>query len=714
MTNKRSRDDDEPRACVGAGSGDTEEPIQDATAATSKAADMTAVEDDDNSSEWQQVKRRKTTKKEANNYPSITHSPHARLQSFVKLSDLQNLVLYALADGNAPQWVSVKHHGSIRKVVVLMVPGLEAGMFDGSIPLSSSTEESSSTAVQAADHTATNRAADARETAPGVSRKLNVSPDDYYPAPLRYSQLPQPLQPLSDLFEYIWPIKTPGEDKYARMHSPLQAMLVSPIVKSREDKRAKGPQPPPEGRGWKNQRTPVTELLATTTELSDDGYVLHPAHYNQTSSATKEIALRELNKTTTADGWIETPDVPFLFSGNVPDKDIEKGSVTAGRNVLTMDCEMCITSPQGVAPQVFSLTRISIVDWDGNVLLDELVKPTNPITDYLTPYSGITEKMLECVTTTLEDIQKRLLGILTPQTILVGHSLNSDLSALQLAHPFIIDTALLFPHPRGPPLKSSLKWLAQKYLSRAIQKGHGSTGHDSIEDAKACLDLVKQKCEKGKSWGTPEASGEPIFKRLARSYRPNADKVDRNGENEARVSAVVDWGEPARGYGGQAKVAIGEESDEAIVKSVQRCLEGSSEDLQVPNGGCDFVWARLRELEAHRGWWDKSKLVDSDALRSTTTAASAETLLPDMVTQTVTNIKAVYDALPDRTAFIVYSGSGDPRELREMQALQTKFKEEYKTKKWDQLSVKWTDVEEQKLRAACDRARRGIGFVGLK
>src|ERR1700710_3115630 len=124
--------------------------------------------------------------------------------------------------------------------------------------------------------------------------------------------------------------------------------------------------------------------------------------------------------------------------------------------------------------------------------------------------------MLEEVTTTLADIQKKLIEILNPRTILLGHSLNSDLTALKLTHPFIVDTSILYPHPRGPPLKSSLKWLAQKYLNKAIQNG-GAAGHDSIEDARTCLNLVKQKCEKGSQWGTSDAVGENIFKRVARS-----------------------------------------------------------------------------------------------------------------------------------------------------------------------------------------------------
>jgi len=685
----------------------------------------------DDSEEWQQVesrhkKRKKLPKKESNNYPVITHSANARLQSIVRISDLQNLALYAIADGNAPQWCAVRHHGQIRKVVMLMVPGLEAGMFDGSIPLSTSSEEEQKQAVTAAaaaaadstelakkDNSAPENSAES-SVQPATPRALHISPDDYYPVKLVTSRLPQALQPLGDVFDHIWPIKTPGEDKYARMHSPLAAILTTPIVRPKEEKKGKGPQPPPEGKNWRNQRTAATEMMATQDELAEEGYVLHPAHYNGTSSAATETARRELNKTTSSDGWVDTSGIKTLSDGDIPEKDIEQGSVTAGRKVLAMDCEMCITSPPGTTPQVFSLTRVSIIDWDGHTLLDELVKPADPITDYLTPYSGITPAMLEGVTTTLAEIQAKLLSLLTPQTILVGHSLNSDLNALQLTHPYIIDTALLFPHPRGPPLKSSLKWLAQRYLSREIQKGHGSTGHDSVEDAKACLDLVKQKCEKGKAWGTSEASGESIFKRLARSHRPRRDKVNPIGDDEPRIGAVVDWGEPTRGYGGQAKVAIGCETDAEVVAGIKHALTGDADDAVVPKGGCDFVWARLRALEAHRGWWNRSKLVDTDALRASTADASAAESLESVTAQTAAHVREVFDALPPCTAFVVYSGSGDPRDLSEMQALQQRFKEEFRTKKWDELSVRWTDVEEQRLREACKKARLGVGFVTVK
>lgn len=757
---KRKRSQDDYETLSHASVGQTLARINgDSPAADEKAVDGPNDEQNEveHGDDWEVAgskrskKRKKAPTKEKGNYPSIGHSAHARLQSYVKIHDLQNLVLYLLADGTSPQWCSIRHHANVRKVVALMVPGLEAGMFDGAIPLEAedAPQEDIKDEKKDEEETAERKESDgvllgaqlfgaaptsesgAQQVVKAATeevvkapqqpdqsakrRKLNIHPDDYYPTKLVEDRLPEPLSPFVEVFDHLWPVKTPGDDRNARMHSPLASMLTAPIPKTKDGWNRKGPQPPAEGRNWKNKRTPVTELLATTAELMDEGYVMHPAHFAEDRDLGNAAAeRRQSDKKTTEHGWVDTKDINKLSDGDAPEDQIDQGSLTRGRKVLAMDCEMCITSPEGVTPQEYSLTRISIIDWDGNTVMDEFVQPEKPITNFLTQYSGITPEMLEGVTTSLKDIQEKLLSLLTPQSILIGHSLNSDLNALHVTHPFIIDTALLFPHPRGPPLKSSLKWLCSKYLSREIQKGSGSTGHNSVEDARACLDLVKQKCERGKLWGTSEASGESIFKRLSRSIRPKRDKVNPIGDDEPRTGAVVDWGEPMRGFGSQARLAIGCETDADVVAGIKRALAGDETGDTMPKDGVDFIWARMRELEARQGWWNRSKGVDSDALRTSTTASSTETPLGDVVSQTAKHIRDVYEALPPCTAFVVYSGSGDPRELSEMQALKTKFKQEYQVKKWDQLSVQWTDVEEQKLKKACEKARRGVGFIAVK
>jgi len=336
----------------------------------------------------------------------------------------------------------------------------------------------------------------------------------------------------------------------------------------------------------------------------------------------------------------------------------------------------------------------------------------------------MTKEKLDPVTTRLSDIQSRLRELIDPHTIILGHSLNSDLTALKMTHPFIVDTSILFPHPRGPPLKSSLKWLAQKYLSREIQK-NGALGHDSIEDARACLDLIRQKCEKGPKWGTSEATNEPIFKRIGRAPKPSALKLNPVGD-ESRTGAVVDWGDPRRGIGSTADAVVGCDSDEQVVDGIKKAVNGDPEDKNsnIPVNGVDFVWGCLRDVEALRGWRNVARThTNSDSNQETSSngqAAEDENQnfnaapLRDRVSKTVAQIADIYAALPPCTAFIVYSGTGDPRELVRLQGQQQQFKKEYQTKKWDELTVQWTDTEEQAIKRACQKARQSIAFVCVK
>ena len=309
----------------------------------------------------------------------------------------------------------------------------------------------------------------------------------------------------------------------------------------------------------------------------------------------------------------------------------------------------------------------------------------------------------------LPDIQTRLLSLVNAQTILVGHSLNSDLSALKVTHPFIIDTSIIYQHPRGPPLKSSLKWLAQKYLNREIQKGHGTLGHDSIEDARACLDLVRMKCEKGVGWGTSDAAGEPIFKRLSRSSKSRNVAI-----LDGKTGAVVDHGIPARNFGSTASVYIGCGSDQEVVEGVRRAVHGDVDGAIIPGGGVGFIWARLRELETLRGWSsDRQQTNDSLNYTEESFRESPGAVLSAAITRTVQYILSIHEFLPPCTLLIVYSGVGDPRDYLRLQEMQRQFKREYATKKWDELSVRWTDLEEQALKRACRKARAGIGFMAM-
>lgn len=173
-------------------------------------------------------------------------------------------------------------------------------------------------------------------------------------------------------------------------------------------------------------------------------------------------------------------------------------SIAHHHDVVALDCEMVKTA-QGV----LELARLTLIDAHGSVLLDELVKPHEVITDYLTQYSGITPAMLEHVTTRCHDVRQRVMSLIDADTVVVMHSGENDLHALKLVHCKVVDTAVLYS--RGGVTntasaktcsKISLQTLAHVYLNRKIQQ---QGGHDSVEDATTALDLALLRVRLGPS-----------------------------------------------------------------------------------------------------------------------------------------------------------------------------------------------------------------------
>jgi len=153
--------------------------------------------------------------------------------------------------------------------------------------------------------------------------------------------------------------------------------------------------------------------------------------------------------------------------------------------VFAMDCEMVSTTIGS------ELCRVTMIDYTGNTCYETLVLPPNKIIDYNTRFSGIKESDLIGVKTTLRDVQAQLLFKIDAKDILIGHSLESDLRAVKLLHSTIVDTSVVFPHKMGPPFKRALRTLAVEQIRRIIQ--NDVDGHDSKEDALACLDIMKLK-----------------------------------------------------------------------------------------------------------------------------------------------------------------------------------------------------------------------------
>lgn len=357
------------------------------------------------------LKKEQHAKEEAENaregkssYPSLAVAELHKLHSMLRLDDLQMLLLYCLADGTAPNWVSIRHHAGIRKAVVLMVPGLEKGMFEGTIQLpepgpadqtlyglnehdsqlepDNAEPDSNRTELKPTEASQPHVATQATGYVSHQNWAADISPDEYLPSRLEVDKLPPSIQPLADIFIHLWPVKTPGDDRISRLYSPLHAMLTVHVPRTQEEKDAtkniKGPKSPSAGKYWDNVPTSIRAYITPKEDLQDNDYTLHHATFQTEKEKSALSDRRKVAKESAEDGWVDTA-VQTLEEGDVPEHLILKGSLTAGRTVFAIDCEMC-TIEGGEA----ALTRISLVSWDGSVVMDELVKPSERIIDYLT------------------------------------------------------------------------------------------------------------------------------------------------------------------------------------------------------------------------------------------------------------------------------------------------------------------------------------------
>ena len=186
-----------------------------------------------------------------------------------------------------------------------------------------------------------------------------------------------------------------------------------------------------------------------------------------------------------------------------------------GYPMFAVDCEMVQTRAG------LELARVSLVDENLQCVYDKLVKPDNPVLDYKTEYSGVTAETLADVPTTLRDVHRDLFHLLPPHCILVGHSLENDLHALKMTHPYIIDTSSLFLSSGKCQYKPKLRMLAKRMLGVDIQVG--SDGHSSVQDARTCMELVLKTFSDGKP---VSVDGRSILTEIA-SFNHSVAIVDR-------------------------------------------------------------------------------------------------------------------------------------------------------------------------------------------
>uniref|UniRef100_V9KME7 RNA exonuclease 4 n=1 Tax=Callorhinchus milii TaxID=7868 RepID=V9KME7_CALMI len=171
---------------------------------------------------------------------------------------------------------------------------------------------------------------------------------------------------------------------------------------------------------------------------------------------------------------------------------VKDGGFTGLTKAVAMDCEMVGVGPDGVES---ILARVSIVNHFGKCVYDKYVKPTEKVTDYRTPVSGIRPHDVKNGEE-FKVVQKEVADLLS-ERMLVGHAIHNDLKILFLDHPKrkIRDTQKYKPFRKivnsGRP---SLKLLCRDILNIRVQESE----HCSVQDAQAAMrlyTLVKKQWE---------------------------------------------------------------------------------------------------------------------------------------------------------------------------------------------------------------------------
>lgn len=199
--------------------------------------------------------------------------------------------------------------------------------------------------------------------------------------------------------------------------------------------------------------------------------------------------------------------------------------VSPSSPLYSVDCEMVLTEGGS------ELARICVVDSSLQVVYHTLVQPSRPVRNFLTRYSGITPDMLEGVTTTLPEVQAALQALLPSDAILVGQSLNCDLVAMEMMHPYVIDTSVCYNITGDRRRKSKLSVLAHLFLNMRIQQ-QGKAGHSPIEDAQTAMKLVNLKLEKGLAFGDVVLGGQvPVMDEGGVYTVPSAGGKEAKHEN---------------------------------------------------------------------------------------------------------------------------------------------------------------------------------------
>ncbi|PVG02511.1 ribonuclease H-like protein [Serendipita vermifera] len=261
----------------------------------------------------------------------------------------------------------------------------------------------------------------------------------------------------------------------------------------------------------------LKRTLASTT--SDDGDTR--PHKKRKTTKPLHLEVKQKHRHNPSDLTANTPTkAPLLkplVSPNVEDSDAHKpvGDPDSKENLIAMilrptageplgkptkflalDCEMVGVGPFGSES---ALARVTVVNYIGDVVLDEFVLPQETVTDWRTFISGIRKEDMAHAKP-FHEVQKMVSDLLEDR-FLVGHALSNDLQALLLSHPWLKtrDTQGFQPFKALTRTKRpGLRKLVKAVFDIEIQKGE----HNPVVDARAPMALYRLYRKEWESKGT--------------------------------------------------------------------------------------------------------------------------------------------------------------------------------------------------------------------
>ncbi|KAE8380376.1 ribonuclease H-like domain-containing protein [Aspergillus bertholletiae] len=293
------------------------------------------------------------------------------------------------------------------------------------------------------------------------------------------------------------------------------------------DKKARqSPGQQRKGRG-KWQRLPLSELTEPVIPYSD---------WSVIPEAEQAKVLRDLEVLC----YSTCPHIARMHR-----YDTSKGHEASPtrRSVVAIDCEKVLVGRgQSEVVQVCAVDVLS-----GEILVDKGVVPTKPVTDWCTPWSGMTPGRLENMKRKGKTVngwteaRAEVFKFVDDDTILVGHALQNDVRALEMRHIKVLDTATVTKHAVTKEMVGSgckrtwkLKTLCHDFLGINIQQSRN--GHNCVEDTLATREVLLwcvRNPDKLKKWATDQSAAIKTV--------PSSRSSAQEAEDDIPSASVEDW-----------------------------------------------------------------------------------------------------------------------------------------------------------------------------